>query len=139
MNQQTALQNPRHRPDPFDPSARTRLQRAGLLTGDGVPNELAIITLANSYAGLFYDELCDNCAAYESVLAIKNQLLIAQHNNTPPRSLFLHLCFHYDSICKPLPDPMWWMAGNDGAIACFVQAYIERFKMCCKDEEGDNP
>ncbi|WP_409969924.1 hypothetical protein RFF05_08520 [Bengtsoniella intestinalis] len=123
--------------NPFDPSATARLRRANLIDENSEANVKAISTLASSFAAFLYDDICDSCDSCDCITAIKETLLNAQASGLPKRKLFLHICLQYDTLHKPLPDVMWWMAGNDGVVAAFVDAYIAKFIICCADMEQE--
>ncbi len=123
--------------NPFDPSATARLRRANLIDEKGIANAKAISVLASSFAAFLYDDICDSCDSYTCITTIKETLLNAQASGLPKRKLFLNICLQYDTLHKPLPDVMWWMAGNDGVVAAFVDAYIAKFIICCADMEQE--
>ena len=87
----------KRRPDPFDGSAGARLCRMGLLTAAGDVEEAAMQVCTHIFAASFFDDLCD----------------------VYPQRIFLLLSLQYDGLCKPLPDPVWWLAGYPPALTRF--------------------
>ncbi|WP_409967725.1 hypothetical protein RFF05_14310 [Bengtsoniella intestinalis] len=120
-----------HRADPFDPSASSRLKRAGILLDDGTPDIDVITTLASSFGALLYDELCDSATNFERVLSVQQGFQSALERGGTKRKLYIAICLQYDYLQKPLPDVIWWMAGCDKAVSLFVDAFIDHFSVCC--------
>lgn len=114
MTQQTM----KKRPDPFDGSADARLRRMGLLTGDGEVDGTAMEVFAHVYAASLFDDLRD---AFEDRQELSRALSafrkLAEHQE--PKSIFLLISLQYDSLRKPLPDPVWWLAGHVPALSRF--------------------
>lgn len=126
------------RADPFDDSAQARQRRMGLLLPGGVPNDAALTVLATVFAGLLYDDLCDHCTTYDLVTTVSREFTSAVHSGVEPRKLFLSLCLQYDKLQKPLPDAIWWIAGNDALICSFMPAFIRQFEASCQNEGRAN-
>lgn len=137
MNQTANPLRPYTSSCPFDPSAYARLQRANLISVAGVVYGQAIAIQASSLAAFLYDDFCDCCNSYEEIFAITKYLLNAQANGLSKHALFIDICLLYDSIGKPHPEVMWWIAGNDGVVAAFVDAYIAKFAICSSELEQE--
>ena len=55
---------------------------------------------------------------------------------------FLLLSLQYDTLRKPLPDPVWWLAGYPPALAQFslgFAAYLSQLMADMKHEKEDDP
>ncbi len=111
-------------PNPFDDSAATRLARMGLIKPDGSQNEDALEVLARVYAALFFDRLCDSFADFEQMTLICEGL-IKQQEAKDPRQKMLSICLQYDALHLTLPDPVWWIIGNEQLVAVYVQAFLQ--------------
>ncbi len=124
MTQQIA----KHRPDPFDGSAPARLGRMGLLTEDGAVDEAAMRAFIRVFAGSFFDELCDEYSDRDQLAQITGAFRELEERGDPKRILLL-ISLQYDNLRKPLPDPVWWLAGHSPALARFslgFAAYLSR-------------
>ena len=42
--------------------------------------------------------------------------------------MYLLLSIQYDCIRKPLPDPIWWLAGHTAAVREFMTSFMDRYK-----------
>lgn len=113
---------------PFHDSANTKLLRMGLLLPDGTSNRDSIFILAQVYAGLFFESLCDFHNDMERSFQICADLaeLGAEANY---RELLLAICVQYDCLRINLPEPVWWIVGNDD----LVQIYVSRFADCLSE------
>lgn len=115
----------RHSGGPFDESASERLRRMGLLTEDEKPDRDAIAVASRLYAGAFYDDLYDFYGDMDHVNSVCQDLmdLIGSDDVRMP---FLSICSAYDAIYRPLPAPIWWMAGNLEVAAQFAGSFLRR-------------
>lgn len=110
---------------PFDDCAMDKLRRMSLLTEDYSANEPVIVAIANLYAGLFFDHLCDNNESYRDVVAVCRSLTEkAQSSNV--RQTLLQISMEYDAMKLQLPEPIWWISGNPKALKPFIKAFAER-------------
>ncbi len=138
MTQQTM----KKRPDPFDGSANARLRRMGLLTEAGEVDNTAMEVLSHVYAASLFDDLCD---AFEDPLELSRALAAFQElaERQEPKSIFLLISLQYDTLRKPLPDPVWWLAGSVPALSRFslgFAAYLLRLAEDMeKTEKEDGP
>lgn len=110
---------------PFDDSAPRRLQRMGLLTAEGIPNQEALAVIERLYAGLFYDALCDASDDVDNIIAVCGEMS-EQIGSRNPRQSFLKICLAYDAISLSIPEPVWWMAGNMELIAHFSVGFVKQ-------------
>lgn len=108
----------KRRPDPFDGSAYARLSRMGLLTADGAVDENVMQAFIRIFAASFFDDLCDACEASEQISRITAAFRELEERRDPQR-IFLLISLQYDALRKPLPDPIWWLAGNSQALERF--------------------
>ena len=99
-------------PNPFDDTAFTRQARMGLIKPDGSVNRDAIETLAQVYAALFFENLCDAGTDMEKVTTFCRGLKDQQKTDGSKQAL-LSICMQYDAMLRPLPEPVWWLVGND--------------------------
>lgn len=135
------LQIPKRRPDPFDGSSAARLGRMGLLTGTGDVDEAAMQVFIRIFAASFFDDLCDTCEALEAIAKIITAFGELEERKDPQR-IFLLLSLQYDILRKPLPDPVWWLAGHPPALEQFslgFAAYLSQLMADMKHEKEDNP
>jgi hypothetical protein len=109
---------------PFDDSAVERHRHMGLIGADGTMDIAAVTILAHVHAGLFFDALCDSCAAYETVTTICGALIeLAQ--TFPPKRVLLALCTEYDAMRRPLPDAIWWISGSVELVPPFMEQFLQ--------------
>lgn len=121
------LQRRRYPPSPFDDSAIERVRRMGLLMADDRPDRDAVNVLCGVYAGQLFDDLCDFCQNMDDVKTTITQFLaLADHADTKQR--FLEICLLYDSIYCQLPDPVWWISGNEGLAELFSTGFVSRMQ-----------
>ena len=120
MKMKTNLNRRPH--DPFDDSATQRQQRMGLLTPDGQINTSAVNTLSRVYAGLLFDTLCDSYSDAEAVTELCREFANVECENGT-RSALLELCVLYDGLRLTLPEPIWWIVGNDSLLAPFMSGF----------------
>lgn len=114
--------------DPFDSSSSARLERMGILQSDGEVRIETMQAFIQIFAGLFFDDLCDFYSDPEQFLPV-----IAAFTELAARedslSIYLMISLQYDSIRKPLPDPIWWLAGCTPARTTFCLGFVERLQL----------
>jgi hypothetical protein len=124
-------------PNPFDESAEARLINMGVIGIDGEISQQVISVFADVFSGLFFDDLCDFCNDRGDVAKYCGILndLFAERNN---RRVYLFLSVLYDRMRKPLPDPVWWLAGNTAAVDAFITCFVPKLKrlagQACRQE-----
>lgn len=117
-----------HTSSPFDDSTVTRLARMGLSRTDGSPDMEALTILARVYGALFFEDLCDTCADMEKAVFICEEL-IKQQNPENARQMMISICLQYDAILRPLPDPVWWITGNQKMVEIYVRAFLRHLSL----------
>lgn len=118
---------------PFDDSAVERQRRMGLILDDGTPDRDAVTVLARVLAGQYFDDLCDFCQDADAVLDVLRRFL-GEAEGAPPQRRFLLLCLQYDAIYRPLPDPVWWLSGNQKLAGLFSAGFVAHLRRLA--EEG---
>lgn len=129
----------KRRPDPFDGSAHARLSRMGLLTAAGTVDEAVMQAFIHIFAASFFDDICDACEALEQISTIMAAFRELEERKDPQR-IFLLISLQYDALCKPLPDPIWWLAGHPQALAQFslgFAAYLSQLMEDLKKEDKE--
>ncbi len=112
-------------PDPFDSSTNARLERMGILRPDGEVNSETMRGLIQIFAGLFCDDLCDFYSDREDLAAVMAAFSeLASRKDC--QNIYLLISLQYDTIRKPLPDPIWWLAGCASALSLFCLGFVER-------------
>ena len=56
-----------------------------------------------------------------------------------PKRLFLLLSLQYDAMRKPMPEPVWWLAGDMAVLSAFTlgfSAYLMELAAQAKQETG---
>ena len=114
-------------PDPFDDSARERLIRMGLLEDNGQISYEAMDVFAAVFTGLFFDDLCDHYSDNGDILSISLTFRELYDKRDFSR-MYLLLSLQYDCIRKPLPDPIWWLAGHSALVETFLTLFMERLE-----------
>ena len=114
-------------PNPFDDSANIRLGRMGLFDVDGNIDSGVMCVFSRVFAGLFFDDLCDFYDNPKDLTVIYNALSALYEKGNFQHMLLL-ISIQYDYIRKPLPDPVWWLAGNTAAVNAFMVLFIKRLK-----------
>ncbi len=112
----------KRRPDPFDGSAPARLAHMGLLRKDGSPETGAMAVFIRIFAGSFFDEVCDfydNPQQIKAVLSAFSELA----ERADSKRLFLLLSLQYDTLRKPMPEPVWWLAGGMELLRTFTLGF----------------
>jgi hypothetical protein len=123
-------------PNPFDESAEARLINMGVIGIDGEISQQVISVFADVFSGLFFDDLCDFCddpgdiAKYCGIL----NDLFAEGDS---RRVYLVLSVLYDRMGKPLPDPVWWLAGNAAAVDTFVLHFVPGLRRLADHNAGN--
>lgn len=106
----TSIQPVIRPPDPFDGSAEARLQRMGLLAADGTINEAVLSVFIQIFAASFFYNLCDAHSDREHLEQIAEAFSELAGRNDPLH-IYLLISLQYDALRRPLPDPVWWLAG----------------------------
>ncbi len=114
-------------PSPFDDSAITRLARMGLCMPDGTPNEGALETLAQVYAALFFESLCDMSIDLVSAIQLCKKLAGLQQSDDIRHTL-ISICLQYDAMLCSLPDPVWWITGNEDMVKVYIRAFLHHLE-----------
>jgi len=120
-------------PDPFDESTSARLERMGILHATGEVNIETMRAFVQIFAGVFFDDLCDFYSDQEelsSVAAAFSELSARKDC----QNIYLLISLQYDTIRKPLPDPIWWLAGCAPALSLFCLGFVERLLELMKDQ-----
>ena len=137
-----AVQIIKRRPDPFDGSSSARPSRMGLLTETGDVDEAAMQVFIHIFAASFFDDLCDTYESLEAISKITAAFCELKERNDPQR-IFLLLSLQYDALRKPLPDPVWWLAGHPPALTRFSFGFAEYLSRLMadieKNKKEDNP
>ena len=116
-----------HTPDPFDGSVRIRLEHMGIIDKDGEVADGAMAVFASIFTGLFFDDLCELFERNEDMLTVY-EAFAALHKKDDPHSMYLLLSVQYDYMRKPLPDPVWWLAGDSAAVRAFMKLFINNYE-----------
>ena len=112
-------------PDPFDSSTGARLERMGILRPDGEVNVEVMRAFVQIFGGLFFDDLCDFSSDQGEVSAVTAAFSeLAARKDC--QNIYLLISLQYDTIRKPLPDPIWWLAGCAPALSLFCLGFVER-------------
>jgi len=114
-------------PDPFDGSARERLERMRIVDEKGQINITAMSVFADIFAGLFYDDLRESLDSSDDLLTIFKTFK-ALYAKKDYQHMFLLLSIQYDYMGKPLPDPIWLLAGDGTIIKALMTMFIERYE-----------
>ena len=112
--------------DPFNNAAPARLIRMGILNNDKEINRENLKVISTLFAGLFFDELYDwydDCDAIFSIYSMFSEL----HEREDYHHLYLYLSVCYDQIGKTLPEPVWWIAGQEQIIILFMEFFFQYF------------
>ena len=120
---------------PFDPTARTRLRRMGLLTVEDQVNTNAIETISTLQAGLLFSQFLDSCGDWEVTLSVCRRIT-AQAAQIKDRQILLLISIQYDAIAKPLPEVIWWISGSDALLAPFVRGFVHHLNELCAEENS---
>ena len=120
-------------PDPFDGSSRARLARMGLIDCSGELIISAMAVFADIFTGLFYDDLRDYHANTEYQLTLF-KTFGALYKKEDYQHMYLLISIQYDYMRKPLPDPVWWLAGESAAVKAFMTLFIERYERFIQED-----
>lgn len=112
--------------DPFNNAAPARLMRMGILKKDKEINQENLRVIAILFAGLFFDELYDWYDDYDAILSIYN-MFSELYEREDYHHLYLYLSVCYDQIGKTLPEPVWWIAGQEHIIVLFMEFFFQYF------------
>ncbi len=124
----------KRRPDPVDGSAGARLCRMGILTEAGDVDETAMRFFIQIFAASFFDDLCDFYEDQEQMSQITGAFHELKERKDPQR-IFLLLSLQYDALRKPLPDPVWWLAGHPPALTRFSLGFAAYLSQMAADME----
>jgi hypothetical protein len=120
--------------DPFDDSASTRLARMGLTDFNGKPNTKALPVFAGIFSALFYEHSMD-CYDNPAVISSIAMSLAALKDRQGYEQMFVFLCLQYDAIRIPIPDPVWWIAGNSDVVREFMGIFTARLCELAAEKE----
>ena len=102
-----------------------RLERMGILRPDGEVNVEVMRAFVQIFGGLFFDDLCDFYSDQGEVSAVTAAFSeLAARKDC--QNIYLLISLQYDTIRKPLPDPIWWLAGCAPALSLFCLGFVER-------------
>ena len=121
---------------PFDDSANTKLLRMCLIQHDGAANGDALSVLARVYAGLFFESLRDCHNDMESAFQICAGL-VELNAKANYHELLLAICVQYDSLRISLPEPVWWIVGNDDLVQIYVSRFTDCLSKFIRNKEGN--
>ncbi len=130
-------QTQKRRPDPFDGSAQARLSRMGILTEIGAVDEAVMQAFIRIFAASFFDDLCDACEALEQISNLTSAFRELEERKDPQR-IFLLISLQYDALRKPLPDPIWWLAGHSQALERFSLGFVSCLSQLMADLKEDD-
>ena len=114
-------------PNPFDEAARVRLEHMGLLDYKRNPRMQEMMLFARVFAGQFFDDLCEHYEKVEDLVAIY-EVFKSLHGKEDYQYMYLLMSINYDYMGKPLPDPVWWLAGSSEAVMAFMIHFIKRYE-----------
>jgi hypothetical protein len=87
----------------------------------------AMPVFADIFTGLFFDDLCDFHDKADDLLTIY-ETFQALFRKKDYQHMYLLMSIQYDYIRKPLPDPVWWLAGDSAAVKLFMTLFVERYE-----------
>ena len=113
-------------PDPFDGSAHTRLRHMQIYNNANKVSIQTMTVFSSIFTGLFFDDLRES---YETsdLLAIYEAFKALNEKEEYTR-MYLLISILYDYMRKPLPDPVWWLAGDSEAITAFMIMFIYEYE-----------
>lgn len=126
MDKTEGQQNSRT-PDPFDGSARERFAHMGLVGNNGNLRIKHMLIFTNIFTGAFYDDLLDFHGDAGGVLAVF-EAFKALYKKEDYQHMYLLMSVQYDYMRKPLPDPVWWLAGEGEAVSAFMVMFMPQFE-----------
>jgi len=122
------MRNDRPTRSPFDSAAIGRLRRMGLALADGSVERDAMTVFCRVFAGQFYDDLRDYHRDDPEAVSAALAALANGVENGDPHGKFLMICLQYDSIYRPLPDPVWWLSGSPAFAGAFADGFLAHLK-----------
>ena len=114
-------------PNPFDGSARERLKHMGLIDSKENLRMREMIVFARIFTGQFFDDLNEFLESTGDMITVY-ETFKALYQKEDFQRMFLLLSIQYDYMRKPLPDPVWWLAGDSEAIMAFMIYFMPRFE-----------
>jgi len=130
-------------PNPFHESAKTRLVHMSVINQKSQINQATISTFADIFTGLFFDDICGFYSDAKDLLPIYENFA-AFYEKEDYQHMYLYFSIQYDYIRKPLPEAVWWLAGNSEVVKEFMTLFIVRFKKIMTEADflaangGDN-
>ena len=125
-------------PDPFGDSAKTRLVHMGVSDGEGWISQNVVRMISELFAGLFFDDvrdLGDEPRKPAEICETLHEML----KNDDWRRAYLFISLLYDRMRKPLPDPVWWLAGNPEAVKAFTAHFAAGLKrLISQNKDADD-
>ena len=118
---------------PFDPAARERLRRMGLLTKEDQVNAGVMDAISAVHAALLFSQIYDACGDWAGTLSVCRRIT-SQALLVSDRQVLLLISIQYDTIAKPLPEVIWWISGSEILLAPFVRGFVRKLDELCKEE-----
>ena len=118
---------------PFDPAARERLRRMGLLTKEDQVNAGVMDAISAVHAALLFSQIYDACGDWAGTLSVCRRIT-SQASLVSDRQVLLLISIQYDTIAKPLPEVIWWISGSEILLAPFVRGFVRKLDELCKEE-----
>ena len=122
----SGLYSAKKAPDPFDGTAHTRLKHMGIIDDAGQVRIQAMTIFTRIFTGLFYDDLRD-VHDIDDLLTIYDTFK-AIYEKEDYHHMYLLMSIQYDYMGKPLPDPVWWLAGDSEAVMAFMVMFVNAFE-----------
>ena len=113
-------------PDPFDGSAHNRLKHMGIIDDAGQVRIQVMAVFSRIFAGVFFDDLRETHGA-DDLMTIYGTFK-AIYIKADYHHMFLLMSIQYDYMGRPLPDPVWWLAGDSGAVTAFMSMFIKEYE-----------
>ncbi len=129
------MRNDRPTRSPFDSAAIHRLRRMGLAAADGSVDRDAMAVFCRIFAGQFYDDLRDYHRDDPGAAGATLAALANGADTSGPHGRFLMICLQYDSIYRPLPDPVWWLSGSPAFAGAFADGFLAHLKRMIEDTQ----
>lgn len=108
---------------PFDTSARSRLRHMGVIDEKDKVDSAVMPVFAGIFSGLFFDDFCDHFYDPKDLWTIYH-IFMQLFERKDYEHMYLFISIQYDSMRKPMPDPVWWLAGNKAAVKEFMGYFI---------------
>jgi hypothetical protein len=135
VNMKNKLKNHNDKtPGPFGNDATAHLINMGILHNDGTANESNMAAFTAIFSWLFYIDLRQFYENTDNIAIIYN-LFSALHSKRHYHHMYLLYSIQYDYFKKPLPDPVWWIAGTIELVGIFMDGFMERLEKLL-DESG---